>query len=269
MADTIKEEDVVLEDELEKEVDEETQDESEEQLEDTELETSEENEDEPVETDEESDDEDSPKFEKRFTQFKGDSPEEYLKQLENAYDNSSKEAVRLLEENKRLKSEMLTKIANGDVPDPKEENAKKTPAELWAESQMQREWTKQYKEFVSDPDKAIIETDPVMFERLDKLTGKFAQFIQDTEGRIPELKEVLDMAWDYMNRDNKDSKEDKVAMAVKDAGASPKVKSDKKERPKSQFTDEQIETARKLDPTLRDKSRAEIESELSKYVKRS
>jgi len=59
----------------------------------------------PTEEEDESDKPTDSTFTKQFPNLKGETPEEYLPELETAYDNSFKEALRLNEDNKRLRDE--------------------------------------------------------------------------------------------------------------------------------------------------------------------
>lgn len=204
------------------------------------------------------------KFEKRFPRFKGETPEEYIKNLEDGYDNSSTEAVRLARENKELRESNLTAIANEEETTETTPTPPPNPTLAWAEQQREKEWKQDWADFAKlHP---VIEEDQTLFADFDKKTGEMFNFIQQTEQRFPTLGEAMQKAWNYMNPDEI-SKEEEIAIKAKENGAGTKTKGVSKDQPKPAFSQKQLDTARKFDPTLRDKSDAEVEKELSKYVK--
>lgn len=204
-------------------------------------------------------------FEKRFTQFKGDDPEEYLKHLEDGYANSSKEALRLKKQLEDLRAEKLSAIANADSDDKKEEQQKpQSITDIWASQEMKRRHAEQFAQFAKEHPE--VNDDDELFNHLDKETGKYMEYVFQREDRVPELDESLRWAWDIIvPKDRQGSREEKVASATKNAGASSKSKSVSKDATKPLFSDKAIETAKRFDPSLRDKSRAEIEEILAKY----
>lgn len=198
------------------------------------------------------------KFEKRFPRFKGETPEEYIKNLEDGYENSSTEAVRLSRENKELREAKLSEVANEEVTPTPPPN----PTLAWAEQQREKEWKSDWANFAKlHPE---IEEDTTLFADFDKKTGEMFNFIQTTESRFPTLGEAMQKAWNYMNPDEL-SNEEQIATKVKNAGSGTKTKGVSKDLPKPQFSEKQIAMARKFDPSLRDKSDADIEKELAKY----
>lgn len=214
------------------------------------------------ETDEE---EDKPTFDKRFPRFEGETLEEYVKNLEEGYANSSSEAVRLSRELTKLKDEKLAAIANDKGSDETTVPAPNPDLE-WAKNQRETEWKKDWEEFAElHPE---VNQDDTLFKEFDSLTGEMFSLIQKREHRTPSLREAMVKAWAVMNPDEgKLSKEEEIALKTKDTGSDTKKKGVSKDAPKPQFTDKQIETAKKVDPTLRDKSDKEIIETLSKYVK--
>jgi hypothetical protein len=209
-------------------------------------------------------------FEKRFPRFKGETLEEYVKNLEDGYSNSSAEAVRISRELKRLKEDKMSQIANSGADDTKEEPAKKEdPALIYARQKMEEDAQRDYRSF-SEAHPEVDETsesfDESLFEEFDKEAGYARDYLYRKTGKIPTLMEAMQRAWAVMNPETV-SKEEKIAMAAKSAGAGSKAKGAAKEQPKSKFSDAQIENVKKMDPKLEDKSRAEIEEILSKYIK--
>lgn len=259
------------------EVDEETQDESKVDEVDTEAQTDEqaENEDESDEEtedsdskEEESEDETSDKaeFEKRFPRFKGETLDEYVKNLEEGYANSYEQYKKVRAEADEWKNKAMSVVAKGDESDDDTEKpvppAKKDPALAWAEQQRETAWKKDWQDFVKlHPE---IDQDETLFTEFDALTGEMFELIQRKEKRFPSLREAMDKAWVFMNPDSV-SKEEQIAMTVKNAGAGTKSKGTPKEQPKPKFSDKQVEMAIRFDPSLKDKTRAEVENILSKY----
>lgn len=262
-------------------VDDESQDENAEEEETTEPQTDDEgeaNEDESSEeesdedagddTDSEDDEDEKPEFEKRFPRFKGDTPQEYIKNLEDGYQASAEEAIRLNRELTALQNMQSDRDGSDDDATPP---APKDPNLQWAEQERQKQWSQDWQNFASRHPE--LETDQTLFAEFDKKTGDMFAFIQQTEKRMPTLEEAMSKTWNYMFPDNPDapskpnSKEETIAMATKNAGAGTKRKGVTKDPPKPKYSDKAIETAKRFDPTLRNKSRAEIEEILDKYSK--
>lgn len=215
-------------------------------------EPSDEEDDEADETDEPDDDSDST-FTKRFTQFKGDSPEEYLKNLEEGYYNSSSEAMRLNNEVKDLKAkveQVAGLIANNpelaeQLNLPQDQPAvDKDPAIRYAETKMQEEMKNEYEAFVAlHPE---IESDPGLQERMTKRLAVLAKTVQEEEGRYLGMGEGLELAWTSLGMAQQDKKEE-IRMKAKDVAASTKTaKGGTKKVVKSEFTPAQLEMAEKL-----------------------
>lgn len=221
------------------------------------------------ESQEESDDSEESEFERRFSQFKGDTLEEYVKNLEEGYANSSTEAVRLNRELRRLRDDKMSAIANsekeGDEKKPAED-----PALVYARQKMEEDAAKDYRTFAElhpEIDELSDQFDESLFNEFDKEAGYARDYLYRTTGKIPTLMEAMRRAWAVMNPDSNVSKEEKVAMNAKNTAAGTKSKSIAKEKPKPKFSDAQIDAAVKMDPKLEGKSRAEVEEILSKYVK--
>lgn len=241
-----------LDDQIDEEVDDESQDETDNEEVDTSDEDTEETDDEDDESEDDEDDsdeEDEEPFQKRFTQFKGESPTEYLKNLEDGYAESSKEAVRLSRENKQLKEtveRVNALIANSpelaqqlqDQGVQPVATPAKDPAISWAESQMREQWQKEYKSFAdAHPE---IETDPQLADELDEQLAIVRDVIFKKEKRQVGMAEGLEKAWKLLGRDT-DDKQEKIRMASKDMASSSKAPSGKKSKaPKPRFTEAQI-----------------------------
>jgi hypothetical protein len=236
----------VTDDDTQEEVDEETQDETDESSEDaTTDEDDEETDDESDDSDDEASDEED--FTKRFTQFKGDTPTEYLKNLEDGYAESSKEAVKLSRENKDLKAtvERVNQlIANNPelaqaVSDGKQAPAApKDPAILFAETQMKQTWQKEYNDFAREHPE--IDTDPALADALDAKLKIAKRIVEEEEGRLVGMGEGLNMAWKLLGKDT-DDKQERVRVASKDSASQGKASGSKKKDARPKFSEAQIE----------------------------
>lgn len=206
-------------------------------------------------------------FDKRFTQFKGETPEEYAKNLEDGYQNSSQEALRLKKQLDELRAEKLSEVAQADggkgEGDGKQAQQPQSITDMWASQEMQRQHREQYGAFAAKHPE--VNEDDDLFQKLDEETGKYMDYVHKTQNRVPELAESLNFAWKILRPDDTDSRQEQVATAAKSAGSASKTKSVAKDTDKPQFSDKAIETARRIDPKLRDKSRIEIEEILAKY----
>lgn len=222
--------------------------------------TEEDDSEETGESEDESDDEGG-QFEKRFTQFKGETPEEYAKNLEDAYDHSSKEALKLKKERDEWKAKAMAQVANPD----EDKDKPVDPHKAYVDQQIQKDRVADYQAFVAKHPE--LEDDEDLFDKLDKETAKVMNYIYSTEKRMPTLAEGLTVAWALLNPNAGDSVSDSdIAKAAKTVGGAPKNGSrPPKVKQKPKYTDAQVEHARKTDPSLRDKSRAEVEAELAKY----
>lgn len=214
-------------------------------------------------SDEDSDDEDSDEeelaFEKRFKQIKGDTPEEYLPNLEEAYRKSSTEGKRLSTENKELQSR-LDLINQAALKDPKLAEAINkaagdgaTPPTVDPALQELREeraakMEKQYDDFVElHPE--LGEDEELQQELLENLSivGEQAR----KQGKVASMDKALIKAWRMMGREvnssNKPSKGN-VAQTAKASASKPKTSPSKKAKPasKSKLAPEQIAYGKKM-----------------------
>lgn len=220
MADEIVEEEV-LEEETE-EVEELAPDEPEETEEDT--------------TDDDEEEPDQPEFQKRFTQLKGDTPDEYIKNLEEAYAESGKEAVKLAREVRELKTP--------DKEETKVESVETNPAILWAQSQMQQTWQKEWDTFTQDHPE-VNEKDPSYDAKLADDLNEQLIIVRDVilkkENRQVGMSEGLTKAWRLL--DMEDNSKERVAMAAKDVAGQGRASSSKTKEAKPKFSDAQIAVA--------------------------
>lgn len=259
------------------EVDEETQDESEDEeveddtVEDDSEEESEEDSDSDEDNEETDEDEDSdePEFKKRYTRIKGETPEEYIPNLETAYKNSSAEAVRLKQQNKEIQIQLdniAALVANNpdlaeQIKDGKVPNIKTDPALLKARQDMEDQNKKEYGDWVdAHPD---LESDPELQKQVFDEIQDFAE-VASKKGRVLGMKEALTMAWTSLGL-QVDSKEERVRMKAKDSAARGKSagtgKSVKKD--KTTFSEAQIKAGLQMGLG---KSRQEVIKKLATYA---
>lgn len=198
-----------------------------------------------------------PKLKKRFTQLKGDTPEEYIKSLEEAYRNSTVEFQKLNQDLKSLKKDsdsynkVLELVANNpDVARALEkaggkidEPPKKDPALEYAREQLHQQLTKEYRDF-TELHPEVLEDEVLRKELFEEL--EIVDQIYAARGRKLTMTEGLKRAWANLGKDEEDSKE-KVMSKAKETAAKPGASGTaKKGESKPQFTDSQLRIAKKM-----------------------
>ena len=181
------------------------------------------------EDDESGEKSDEAKFDKRYTQLKGDTPEEYAKSLEEAYNNSSAEAVKLNRELGELKSKVgniliaaeknpeLAKqlgLSEGETSTTKPDAAKST-AESYAEQIMNERMETEYKEFTTEHPE--VDTDETIRTELLAEVGVQADAYKARTGKIISMKDALSRAWKVLGYDD-NTKEDLAVKVKEQAG---------------------------------------------------
>ncbi len=255
------------------EVDEETQDESEEEVveedEDEEIEEESEEEDSDDEETEDKDDSEEP-FKKRYTQIKGETPEEYLPNLEDAYKNSSTEAVRLKAKVDELQAQVdniTALVANNpelaeQIKEGKAPAIQADPALLKARQDMETQNKKEYGDFVdAHPE---LESDPELQKQVFDTIKDFAD-VAAKKNRVLGMKEALTKAWLSLGlKDN--SKDEEVRMKLKDSAARGKSAgtSKKSSAEKPNFSEAQINAGIQMGLG---KTRQEVIKKLNTYAK--
>lgn len=201
----------------------------------------------------------APQFVKEFPYLKGDTPEEYAKSLEEAYKQSTSEAMRL----KKL-SEQAPPVTPATPQHEEDQSLAKAPAstmELWAEQQLQTQIREAYDAFKKEY--------PQVSEHYDAFTRRVATLsktILEDEGRLAAPAELYNLAaaslgWE---RGNQPDGKDRLGMALKETAAASKTASaNGKAAPKSRVTAEMIALNRKMYPGKTDD---EIRKELEPYV---
>jgi hypothetical protein len=199
-------------------------------------------------------DEEASEFKKRFTQIKGDTPEEYLPNLEEAYRNSSTEAQRLAKEAKDLQKRVdqigALVAKNPELAKALEEGTGEgapspivDPALQYAREQMQQTFEREYNEFADlHPE---LNTDDELKEKVIEELQILAD-VYDRRGQRLGMAEGLKKAWISLGLDADDSKE-KAATQAKQQAAKPNTQGKPKSTTKApEFTDAQIAMAQKF-----------------------
>ncbi len=201
---------------------------------------------------EESQDESS--FVKEFPNIKGDTPEEYAKNLEAAYRNSSSEALRL---------KKLTEEATKD-DEATEEVDLSNPISLYMKQKMDEEITTAFDDFKKSYPTV---NDPNEYSRFTQEVAVLSQTILASQKRLAPPKELYAKAAVILGWDAEDKVNDKEKLdaAVKDRAATSKTASATKTKAKqSKVTDTQVLLFKKLNP-MSTKTDAEIREELEPF----
>ncbi|CAB4176466.1 hypothetical protein UFOVP1522_50 [uncultured Caudovirales phage] len=206
-----------------------------------------------VETDEE---EDNPStFTKEFPNIKGDTPEEYARNLEIAYQNSTAEALRL-----KGIADAPSTIPNTAVVETLIDTS--NPLSLYAQQKMDEEIFTAYDTFKKDYGQVEDET---KYQQFTKGVASLSKAILDNEQRLASPEELYRKAavmlgWEKTSEP--DAKE-KLGMAVKQNGAASKSSPTAKGVQRSKVSDEMISLNRKMYPGKTD---SEIRKELEPYI---
>lgn len=203
---------------------------------------------------EEEQSEEETSFVKEFPHIKGDTYEEYSRNLEQAYQNSTAEAMRLKALADAAQSKDETDDAKIDTSD---------PLSLYMKQKMDEEINSAYSSFAKQYSQVA---DPTEYDKFVKTVSTMSNTILQSEGRMAAPGELYSKAavilgWESVNAI---SKEDKLKSALKDSAANSKTSSSTKTTPKSKVTDQMVAINRMMYPGKTD---AEIREELEPYVK--
>lgn len=224
-------------------------------------------------------------FTKRFNQFQGESPEEYAKQLEDAYDNSSKEALnikRQLDDTKRENDRLLSVVASNpevarQLVQPQAPAAPQVPqgmqgiqgqqttdpALLFYREKFNEESQSQYNEFVDNHPE--LRSDSALASDMNRRIYAYGQAVRTSENRQPSMKEAIEAAWVISGRPLNATKEEVIQMAQKSIAGQGRRSSGRPVAPNaaSNYTEEQLEMARRVYPGLSDE---ELEKKLTESL---
>jgi len=209
------------------------------------------------ESEEEETSDEETSFVKEFSGIAGDTEEEYRKNLELAYRNSTGEAL-------RLKAE-LDKTETTDQTEATEEIDLSDPLRLWAKQNLDEALKSAYADFSAHYAQV---TDPVEYQRFTRTVAQLSRTIMDSEQRLAPPKELYAKAaviLDWQPNDKVDDK-DKLDNALKDRASSSKtVSATKPKAGQSKVTDAEIAIAKQT--WAAGKTDTEIRAELEPYVK--
>lgn len=190
-------------------------------------------------------------FVKEFPNIKGDTLEEYQRNLEIAYRNSTSEALRL-------------KGLAEAKPEPEEENEEESPSDprlLYLDQMLQKDITDSFNEF----SKHYPQTkDPEEYEKFQTEAANMSQYIMQTQKRVApasELYSKVAVILDWKPETVVDDK-DKLDSALKDRASQSKTTSATKPKSTSKITDAEIQIAKSMGGWTDGKSDAEIRKEL-------
>lgn len=202
---------------------------------------------------EEAEEEETPSFVKEFPHIKGDTPEEYAKNLEEAYKNSTTEALRLkgLAERSTETEEDTPPVDSSD------------PTSLYIKQKMDEEMATAYTSFQKKYPQAAPGTPE--FDTFVREVDFLSRTILSSQGRLAPPAELYQKAavilgWEADKVDDKD----KLSAALKDSAASSRTTTSTKKAPKSKVTDAEIAIAKKT--WAAGKSDADIRAELEQYT---
>lgn len=193
-----------------------------------------------------------PTFTKEFPNIKGDTPEEYAKNLEIAYQNSTAEAMRL--------KQQPPPDTSVDKPD---DSTTTTPdiTSLYAKQQMDKEINEAWGKFTKQYSQT---TDKTEYAKFTQTVSQLSNTIYESEDRLASPDELYRKAAVILDwTPEAPTPEDKLKMAVKDGAASTKSSNVAKPTQKSKVTDAMLAANRKMYPG---KSDAEIREELEPYL---
>jgi len=201
-------------------------------------------------------DEETSEFVKEFPNIKGDTPEEYAKNLEIAYGHSFEELKRIRGESKPPetgKTETGTE-SEIDVSD---------PIALWAKQNLDKEINDAYTVFKKSYPQVEDET---AYQRFTNEVSILSQTILSSQKRLAPPKELYEKAAVILGwqPEGKVDDKDKLNIALKDKASTSKTNSaTKPTSSKSKVTDQMIAFNRLMYPGKTD---AEIRQELEPYV---
>lgn len=224
-----------------------------------------EDEDDSETSDDDDDDDEEPNFKKRFTQFEGETLDEYTKSLEDGFANSSTEGQRLkglldsaegtIEKIAKVVAEnpdIAEKLAEAGVTADDPSQPPKDATMQILEQQVRDQQQKEYNEFRDKllDDGVDIEVDSKLANELNSNLALVKDHIWRTERRIVGMGEGLERAWKLMGKETTSSKDKVRSASKKIAGQSRNSGSKKAKGSSAELTAAQAKVAAKfgLDP---------------------
>lgn len=205
-----------------------------------------------AEESDESEDKPESTFTKQVPSIPGETPEEYYANLEKSYQHSSAEALRLLEENRKLKE---SSTETTETPTSTELD----PLTLYVKQKQDEEIQVAFAKVSHDYPQVLDQTEYGKFVSKANVLGRV---IFETENRIPSPDELYGLAVTALGW-NKEDNSEKVGAAVKENASSTKTSSSVKPPSKSKVTQAEINIYKKMHGST--KSDAEIRKELEQH----
>jgi hypothetical protein len=211
-------------------------------------------------TDDQTIEEEIPAFVKQFDYIKGDTPEEYAKNLEQAYENSSTEGRRINAELQELKKAPTVTPEKTD-----EEETPKSATELYVQQKLDQEIQEAFSVIRKDYPQA---SNPDEYAKFTREVATFSRTILDGQGRLASpaelyAKAAISLGWEKNDAEPDDK--DKLGMALKDGAATSKTTSaPTKPKPTgAKVSETQLKLNRKMYPGKTDQ---QIIDELTPYL---
>lgn len=189
-------------------------------------------------------------FVKEFPNIKGDTPEEYAKNLEIAYQNSTAEALRL-------------KDATTATADSEDEENPQAPSmtDLYVKQELDNKMKTAWGNILKTYPEA---TDQTEYNKFTKTVAELNNTILQSEGRLAAPEELYSKSAVILDWEaNIPTAEDKLKMAVKDSASSGKTGGATKKVSTSKVTEAMLAANRKMYPGKTD---TEIRKELEPYI---
>lgn len=192
-------------------------------------------------------------FTKKFPNLKGETPEEYAKSLEEAYENSTAEFQKLRQQ--------------APIPEPQAEPTDGAPTswtELYAQQKLAEEANSAYTELVKEFPQAADQDSPV-YQQFVKEVDTLSKTIMASQSRLAPPAELYRKAAVILGwESNSPTQGDELKSKLKEGASVTRTNSATKKTGPSKVTDEEVAMYRKLNPTT-EKSDSEIRAELEPH----
>lgn len=213
----------------------------------------------------EEDSEDEDLFVKKFPNIKGENLPEYTKTLEEAYENSTSEAMKWKKRAEAAEAKLGSDDKDSDKKDDEQVIDTADPLKMWAQQNLDKEVSEAYDDFVKIYPQA---TEEANYEKFKEEVATLSQTILTRQKRLASPRELYTKAaviLGWKATETQPTKGERLKSALKDGAAIPKTTSGTKKSPKSNVTEGQIAVYRKLNPNDK-KSDADIRKELEEYT---
>jgi len=193
-----------------------------------------------AESDDEAD-EDTSEFVKQYPNIKGDTLDEYARGIEEAYQNSTSEALRL----KKLLDEATSINSDTSVGEADDAAPITDPRLLYLDQILDKDIQDSFAEFKKSHPQV---NDPLEYDKFQKKVASMSTYIMQSEQRVAPASELYSMVAAILGWKPEtavDSKE-RLAVAVKGTAAVSKTSSTTKPKVKSSITDAEVAIAKNM-----------------------